>query len=85
MSSFEVAIQFLTPDGEMRSVDTHVLVTVSKYRTGWKRISNTRQGRAGRAERRRGAERRGTDRYGNGADWTGTERPGRPAEVGRQQ
>lgn len=36
-----MAIQFLTPDGEMRPMDTRVLVTVSKYRTGWKRISDT--------------------------------------------
>lgn len=36
-----MAVQFLTPDGEMRSVDTHVLVTVSKYCTGWKQISDT--------------------------------------------
>lgn len=41
MSSFKVAIQFLTPDGEMWSVDTHVLVTVSKYCTRWKWISDT--------------------------------------------
>ncbi|CAM9382287.1 unnamed protein product, partial [Bubo scandiacus] len=77
MSSFKVAIQFLTPDGEMRSVDTHVRVTVSKYCTGWKQISDTGQDRAGRAERRRGPARHGTARHGTARH--GTARHGRAA------